>query len=437
MSEHRLAIFLLASLLPLSAHADERRKIALADALAAADANLPALRGAEADVAVSVAQADEQRSPLLPQLSGTAVYRRATSNFVSSPGAVPGSVDTTAISSSGRTKNYFNFAATLSQTLFDAPSFSRWRAALASVGAQRALAAAIRLDAAYNVRLSFFGARANQALMLVARETLANQKRHLEQVRGFVEVGTRPEIDLAQSRTDVANAQVALINAENNYATSKAQLNQAMGVAQDTEYDLGEGTAEPIDLEDSRIDDQVDAADRTRPELKAFDERLRAEALVLRANKWGYAPQLGLSTTATYAGQQLDNMAWNWNIQAGLSWNLFSGLLTYSQVKEAEAQLVSLRAQRDTERLQVRLELERGRLAVRAAKATVAASGDALENARLREKLAEGRYQAGVGSSIELSDAELALANAGAQKVQADFNVGSARAQLLRALGRR
>jgi len=72
--------------------------------------------------------------------------------------------------------------------------------------------------------------------------------------------------------------------------------------------------------------------------------------------------------------------------------------------------------------------LEKGRLAVRAGKATLQAAGDALDNARIREKLAEGRYQAGVGNAIELADAVLALASAGGQRIQADFNLATARA---------
>ena len=45
-----------------------------------------------------------------------------------------------------------------------------------------------------------------------------------------MEVGTRPEIDLLQASADQANAQVALISAQNDYAAASALLNQAMGV---------------------------------------------------------------------------------------------------------------------------------------------------------------------------------------------------------------
>jgi len=73
---------------------------------------------------------------------------------------------------------------------------------------------------------------------------------------------------------------------------------------------------------------------------------------------------------------------------------------------------------------------------VRANKEAVLAADEAVTNAKERLRLAEGRYQAGVGSIIELGDAQVAATTAQAQKVQADYNVSTARAQLLNALGR-
>jgi outer membrane protein len=84
----------------------------------------------------------------------------------------------------------------------------------------------------------------------------------------------------------------------------------------------------------------------------------------------------------------------------------------------------------------MRLEVDQARLAVRAAKAAIVASDEAVQNARERLKLAEGRYQTGVGNAIELGDAQLAMTSTQAQKVQAEYNLASARAALLKALGR-
>ena len=88
------------------------------------------------------------------------------------------------------------------------------------------------------------------------------------------------------------------------------------------------------------------------------------------------------------------------------------------------------------ERQQIRLEAEQARLAVRAAKSALAAADEALTNAKERLRLAEGRYQTGVGNIIELGDAQVALTTAAAQRVQAEFDLATARAQLLHVVGR-
>ena len=72
-----------------------------------------------------------------------------------------------------------------------------------------------------------------------------------------------------------------------------------------------------------------------------------------------------------------------------------------------------------------------------AAKASRQVSDEVSFNASERLRLAEGRYAAGVGSVIELGDAQLALSNAAAQIVQTQFQLSSARADLLAALGKR
>jgi outer membrane protein len=87
-------------------------------------------------------------------------------------------------------------------------------------------------------------------------------------------------------------------------------------------------------------------------------------------------------------------------------------------------------------RQQVQSDVDGARLAVRAAKESLSASREALMNARERLRLAEERYQVGAGGVIELGDAQVALTQTAAQAVQADDRLATARAQLLRAVGR-
>ena len=313
---------------------------------------------------------------------------------------------------------------------------SRWRASQASAASQKDTERATLQQVLYAVRSAYFQARAAKGLVKVQSDTLANQQKHAEQTEGFVEAGTQPEISLAQAKTDLANARVQLIAAENSYATAKAQLNQAMGVEDPGEYDVADETLPSVDGEDGETGALLDEAIQARPELAALANQVRAQELTVRAIKGAFGPTLSLSTGLSDAGEQFSNLTWNWTTGLALSFPIYQGGQTKAQVREAEANLAAVKAQLDGERQQVRFEIEQARLAIRADKVALDATAEALANARVRLQLAEGRYESGVGSIIELGDSQVALTSAAQQRVQAEYILSQARAGLLKALGR-
>ncbi len=412
------------------------RTVTLDDALRIAREHQPQLLAARAGTTAAVARADQALSALLPQVAATGSYERSTMNFALRPGLLPSSFKASS-SSSWATTDYWTFGATASQLVYDfGQTPGHWHASQALASSQRGTERATLLQVLLGVRTTYFTARAGKDLVKVASDTLVNQEAHLRQIEGFVRVGTRPDIDLAQARTDRANAEVQLINAQNAYLTAKAQLNQAMGLVQDTDYEVADEVLPPVRGEDQPIDALVAEALKGRPDVTALEEQSRAQRLTLGAVRGAYAPSLGVSTGMNDAGPTLDNMAWNWNATVTLTWNLFQGGLTRAQEQEARANIDAAEAQLETLRQQVRVDLEQARLSVRAARSALVAAGEALTNAQLQLKLAERRYTTGVGNVIELGDAQVALTAAAAQRVQAQYNLSSSRAQLLRALGR-
>jgi hypothetical protein len=137
-----------------------------------------------------------------------------------------------------------------------------------------------------------------------------------------------------------------------------------------------------------------------------------------------------------WQGQQPDSLYNTWNFGLTLTWNFFQGGLTYGRVREAEQNVQSATAAVSVQRLQVRFDVEQAEATLVGNKETVVAAGDAVFNAKEQLRLAEGRYQAGIGTIIELSDAQVQLTQASAQLVQAQYNLATARAKLLAALGR-
>ena len=407
----------------------DARVVSLDEALQQARANHPQLHASRAQTDAVQAKVAQARAPLLPQVTGNGSFAHTTGSYstTTSSGAPVAGVSSA---------NAYNLGVNASELIYDfGLTTGRWNAAKATLRSQEENERNFAVQVAFNVRSAYYTAAAAKALVKVAEETLGNQEAHLRQIQGFVEAGTRPEIDLAQARTDRANAKVLLINQQVAYDTGKALLSQAMGVDRVADYDVSDPPAGEIPGEDTNVDELLPVALKARPDLLALARQIDAQELTTGSIKGGYAPSLSASAGLTESGPALDSLNWGFRGLLSLNWQIFGGGITDAQVREARANTAVLRAQYELARLQVRADVEQARLGVRAAKAAIEATHEAAVNARVRLNLAEGRYQAGVGSVIELGDSQVALTAAAGQEVQAVFNLATARARLLQALG--
>lgn len=432
-----------------TAREDEgRRVLHLKEAVDYAMAHQPAIRQARAQTVVADSQTGTAEAGLFPQLTLTASYQRvrtaaigsrATSGGSGATGGTGSGVNTVPIGSTGESGvNVFSFGGNVSLMLWDfGQTYDRFRAAKTRTASLEATERTTTQSVLGSVRRAYFVARAQRELVGVAKDTFENLRLHLAQVEGSVKVGTRPEIDLAQARTDLANARVSVIEAENNYAVAKAQLATAAGLERSDDFDVADDELPAVDGEDAPVDRLLPDALGRRPELVALDRQRDAFDLDAKSARGGYGPTLTASGGASKVGTDLGSLGTAWNVGVFLAWPIFQGGVTRAQVREAEANRSVAEAQIDAQRLQIRLDIEQALVVLRAAKATQEATGEALVAARERLRLAEGRYVSGVGNAVELGDAQVAATTAAASVVQAKFNVSAARADLLTALGKR
>jgi outer membrane protein len=424
---------------------ESTRVVTLQQAIETARSNAPAVQVAQAQVQVSDATRIRQQATLMPSLTGTANYLRTQANLIPRPGttSIPrgntstgGNVVQPNTDHNNKFYNSFQFGLTASMLLYDFNgAINRFRSAKEAREASRDRAKAAELTSDLNVRTAFFQARVTRALVQVARETLDNNQRHLEQIQAFVDVGTRPEIDLAQARTDYANARVQLVQAENDYAIAKATLLRYMGVQGSLDFEVADEQIAPLQDEGTELDLLLRKALAERPDVTALTRDLRSFELQENGVKSGFAPAITGTTSLTAGGIELGDLRYNVAAGVGVTWPLLSGN-TVADLREARANRAVTEASIADIHLSVRLQIEQARLGLVAAIAANEAAHEALENARIRNQLAEGRYQAGVGNVIELGDAQLALTGAESQAVQAENNISTARAQLISALGR-
>jgi outer membrane protein len=414
----------------------------------------PSVQQAHAQTSAAQARADETKSAYLPQVTAVASYQRVrranvggsvttpiagTGTGATTPSATGSPTASAAITGTGASGiDIFTFGGTASQLIYDFGKTSdSYRAANRQALAQEALEKVTAQTIVVTIRRIYFAARTQKALVEVARESLVNLERHLFQIQQFVDAGVRPEIDLAQARTDVANGRAQLIDAENGYGLAKAQLVQAMGDVSGADYDIVDDEMPTVEGEDSAPDALFATAVAARPEMAAFAKRLDAQSRTVDSIKETYFPSIGATAGASETGTSLASLGPAWNIGIGLTWPLLEGGLRRAQLREAEALYSSAEADLAIERLQIRVDVSQASLNIRAAKATQSAAEDAAVNAKERLRLAEGRYASGLGNAIELSDAQLAQTTALSQLAQAKYRLASARADLLSALGRR
>jgi outer membrane protein len=429
--------------------AGQPAQLSLHEAEQTALRNQPTVRQAHGLYEAAEGKVEEARAGYLPQVTVTGTWERTTGNYTTRPGALPTNLTTGMGGGSGTMVmaaptpvswdpkyNFFQLNAGASQLIWDfGQTSNKWASAGASRDAAIDNTRTAALQTLINVRRAYFTARADRDLVAVADETMRNQQKHVEQTQAFVRTGIQPDINLATVQTALANAKVQLVTAQNNLAVAEAQLAQAMGVSVGARYALSDQELPAVPGEDGPTAPLVERAEKNRPELANLVNQRRAQELTVSSFKGAYGPALSAIGNISETGTQFYSLAPNWYVGLGLTWNLLQGGLTRGQIREAKGTLENLSGQEQALRLQVQVDVEQGRLGVQAAKASIGAADEALVNARSQLTLAEKRYEHGLGSAVELGDAQVAYTSAEAQVVQAKFNLAAARAQLLAALG--
>jgi outer membrane protein len=394
----------------------------MTEAVDAALAHHPSLHEARGQAEVAEARSREARAPLLPRLTGTSSYDYSARNTPVTPRESGGS---------------YQGSITADVLLYDfGRSWKAWDAAKASAQASEQDAEFVERDVVAGARIAFIDALEAKALVAVARETYDNQEKHRRQIAEFVGVGLRPKIDLTRLETRVADARAALVRAENDYRAAKALLNRAIGVSGPVDYDVAESSAAALVVENESIDRLHALAIGERPDLSAARQSIASREFTESATTRRLLPAVSAGGGGTFFGDDFEKPGWSAFVGLSLTWNLFDGLGTYAAIDAAEAETRVERARLTALEQQVRAEVEQAKIGVDSSKAQLEAAEQALASARELLALAEQRYEEGVGSSLELADAQLELTNASAQRVRVEYDLAAARALLLRSLGR-
>ncbi|HZE98067.1 MAG TPA: TolC family protein [Planctomycetota bacterium] len=363
----------------------------------------------------------------LPQISLSADYR-----WEKSGGAGNGNRSGSTLGNSGILQTHGgNVGASLMIYDFGRTDASR-RQAYAGFAAAHSDLASAENDAVFNFRQAFYNVLKQEELVRVGEETVRQFEKRLEQVKGFVEAGTRQKYDLTKAQVDLGNAQLLLVKARTALTVAKATLNNSLGLASDPLYTLEHpGAAGPFGLS---FVDAVESARAYHPQLQAQLLRENAARASIDGAIADFYPQLTLAGAFSWGGA-LTPVTWSSFLGPVLNWVAYSGGEKTGVLHAAVADLREAYASRALQEQSIFLDLrgayavlEDTRESLRIVSLTVQQATETLE-------LVTGRYQVGKASSVELTDAQVQLATAKAQEIQARYDYEIAIAAIERSIG--
>lgn len=357
--------------------------LSLEQCLLIAQERHPDLRGAQASVAISRSGVDQAEASRNPGVNLSSSYRRNS------------------IAHEGYDK--YSSGVTVSQLITDWGK-TKSQVALADfdLQASRYDYDEVLQNLFFEVKQGYFTLLRAQKEEEVALEAVKTYQHHLEQARNFYRVGRVSKIDVTTAEVDLSKAELGLIKAKTSVEVARATLSNALGYSEAPSYEIQDVLLrEKLSITPQ---DALKSAIMTRPDLRAQEiRRSRAEQSITSAEKTD-APSLSIKGGYTWGDQDFTG---NGEAYLGLSLEmpLYDGGLTRAKVAQARGELDKSEANLEGLRQDVILEVKKALLELHNSEEAIGSAEKTLEYARENLNLANGRYEVGVGSPVEVTDA--------------------------------
>jgi outer membrane protein len=383
--------------------------------------NQPSILAGQSTVKANEATIGQARANYYPQITASGSYSK-----------ISPATSSTGLNATGKYDQYSSSVG-LSQTIFDfgkTPTQVR-------INSLNTESSRFDLDSTlntvvFNVKQAFYNVLQAQRNSAVAGESVKQFKQHLDQAQGFYGVGTKSKIDVTKAEVDLSNARLNLIKAENQIRLSRVTLNTAMGIPDVPDYNLEDSlsyTKYGLPFEEA-----LSTVYAKRPDLQSLEKKKEAAKESISLARKGYFPVLSGNANYAYSNNDFPlNNSWNYGVSISIP--LFSGFDTRYRVAQAQANYDTISANEQSLRLDIYSQVQQGYLTLREAEERIGASELTVRQATENVELATGRYRAGVGSPLEITDALVGLNNAKVAYTQALTDYKNAQASIEKAIG--
>ncbi len=356
----------------------------------------------------------EARSAELPMATGAITAEKALDGSRISAGSLTAS----------RLLTHAGTGANVSQLITD---FGRTRNLVLTRKLEERAADASALATQYEIILAtdqaFYDALTAQAVLQVARQTVAAREATRNQVSQMAQNKLRSTLDQSFAEVNLSQSQLLLLDAQNNADANMAALDAVLGLDHEILYDLvddsTENTAPPTGYEQL-----VQAALAQRPDLQSSVLTQQSAQKFARAQWDQLLPSVGaLGSVGSVPIRTDPYFTSNWWGAVGVNMNIpiFNGFLYSAEAREA-----TYRSRVDAERSrdlrnQIVRDVRTAWLQANTAYQRIAVTTQLLNEANKSMQLAQTRYQLGLSSIVELSQAQLQQTSAAIDNTNAQY----------------
>lgn len=395
-----------------TARAQQAQQITFAQAIDIALKQNLTVKQAENNLILQEATTDQARKSLLPSLSLTLGGNDAVGQAFNTSTGTLTAKQTHALSPSlGGTVTLYNGSQTY-----------------ANIASQRALTVAdaadlmrIRQTAVFNVATGFVQLVNAQSQLDVQKENLVASQAQLDQIQQFANAGARPISDLYQQQSVVANAQLSVVQAEQQVDLAKINLIAALQLDPAKEYTfVAPVIPDAATASNFRLDSLVAIAYAKRPDVISAQTRVLSAAQDMRAARGGRLPSvLGSFNYGTNYTSASDSGVFNQfgqrrggSVSLSLQIPVFDRGVVHLSEERAGIEQENARLTLITTQQSVALDVRRALLNVRSAQQQLVAARAGQLAAQQALDAVQQRYNVGAATLIEITQARSTLVNA-------------------------
>jgi outer membrane protein TolC len=330
--------------------------------------------------------------------------------------------------------SYSSVDASVSQTLFSLESIQRFRAARTAEQAAQLSYQDILDVVTLTVGNAYLRIIEADSRIEAQEAQVQNARALFDRAVDQVQAGSAPRIDATRTEVQLHTEEYNLSIARNNFAVAKLALGRAIGLPLGQQFELADKLPYS-DISPLSVDDALQIAYKSRSDFRSALDSQKAAMQTLSAAKGERYPTVAVNGSYGDIGPTFGNSHGDFTFQVGIRVPLFTGGRIKGDMTQTEAALRQRKAETENIRGQIDQDVRTALLNLNAAKEQVEVAKQNVVLANESLARSKDRFTSGVTDSVEVVQAEQALASANDQYITSLYNHNFGKLSLSRALG--